>query len=308
MIEWESIAMLLTNKCNIKCEHCLINAGPENKDLFDIYCIDNIINGMNMVGIKVVGITGGEPLVFKKYLKYLCCKFNEFGISSMIATNAFWAPTLQDADNLVGEMKNWGVRKLILSLDEYHQKWIPAQNVFNAVKMAIQHEIRYEVHISALNVEIANKYYNLLMEKSIFNVYVNAIEIVGRAKSLDLKNMSADLRIFSCKKVANPMILLNGDVIACCDLLVAPEYNPDIKSPLYLGNIYRDNLSKILKDASKNPCLILLQKHGPDGILKQLLKTSNNPDIKRVNHEGCKLCYWLLNNEKRAKEVISLLL
>lgn len=309
MFEWGYIAVFFTNKCNINCKHCILNANITNDDVFDtIHNTYNIIDGMTKSGIKLIGISGGEPLLFKEHLKNFCQSFKEAKISSMIATNAFWASTFQEADNTVDEIKNWGVRYLVISFDEYHHEYIPAQNVFNAVKAAIKHKIEYEVHITALNVETVNKYYNLLKDESIFNVCFNAVEIAGRGEHLDIRNRDiTDYKIFSCKKVINPVILLNGDVIACCGLLIAPEYKPSIKSPLYLGNIYVDSLYKILDDASKNRCLILLKKYGPDGISEQLLKKSDYPNIKKINYEGCKLCYCMFNNEERAKEIISLL-
>jgi MoaA/NifB/PqqE/SkfB family radical SAM enzyme len=311
MVEFQSISILFTNKCNIDCEHCLISAGPQNKGLFDISNMDNIINGMNEVGIRVVGITGGEPLLFKRYLKEICFKFKESGIRSMIATNAFWASTYKDADNLVGDMNKWGVRNLQISFDEYHQKRIPPQNVFYAVKAALKHNIRYNVRVSALNFEVANRMYKSLTEMSIHNVSLSPVEIAGKAKNLDLKSIKGvNMSVPSCNLVTNPIVLLNGDVIACCDLLIAPEYNPDIKSPLHLGNIYNDELRDILIKGAKNPYLDLLQIYGPDAMYQKLVKMSSDFDIKEsivkdVNCEGCKLCYWLLNDEKRAKKVLS---
>ncbi len=303
-----SLSILLTDKCNLHCEHCIVRASPTGKRVFDEQYVENIVESMREFGLKHIGITGGEPLLHRELLERICKRFREAGISSFLATNAHWASSPQSAAKLMRELSRCGVARLNLSVDEYHQKGIPIRNVCNAAMAAAEQGIDYEVHISAFDTETARFYLGVLRRMSIRNIYIGAIERAGRAAELDSESPEKmDLQVIECQKVENPIVLLNGKVVACCDLLVAPEYEPKRHSPLCLGNIRNESLRDILHRASNNLCLALLRSYGPDGLWRKLTRINNWLDIEKKPYDGCKLCYWLFDDPQRASAVLSTL-
>jgi len=60
----EKLHIYLTNKCNLHCRHCWVNASPGNNDIIDALDIIECIKQAIPLGLKAIKITGGEPLLF----------------------------------------------------------------------------------------------------------------------------------------------------------------------------------------------------------------------------------------------------
>jgi len=305
----KSLSILLTDKCNLHCGHCIVNAHPRGTQVFDEQYLDNIISGMNFFGLYEVGISGGEPLLKLNLLQRVCSKLQTSKIKSIIATNAFWAKSPAAAYKVLFHLFKYDVTKIILSVDSYHQKQVPLDNIIYAVNAIIEHGRDYEVHISVLDYHSEYYYINELRKNSIQNVFLNPIEEAGRANLLDFQQYekNLDFKLFECLKVENPAILLNGKIVACCDLLVAPEYEPVAESPLCLGDLRLDSVTNIIFKASNNKCLRSLRLFGPDGIWNKLQLSSSYFKSLVKPFEGCKLCYWLFGEPERASKVLKYL-
>ncbi|MGC8491830.1 MAG: radical SAM protein [Syntrophobacteraceae bacterium] len=300
-----SLSILLTDRCNISCDHCIIRAKKSGGLLFDVTYLDNLLEGLLYANIPYLGITGGEPLLYPELLKTICKELQNIGITSIVASNAFWASSYMEATKTVCFLKNVGVKKLIMSVDDYHMKYIPLKNISNAVNASNEYKLEYQIVVSALNISRAVFYHTLLAEMEIDNVYSGAIERAGRAK--DLIGQSYDdveLRLFKCLKVGHPIVLLNCNVVACCDLLVAPEYEPQVDSPLHLGSIKNEPLKDILNRASHSAVLTLIRDNGPDGIFAKLKDTFDRKSNELNPNHGCKLCSWLFAGKERANSVL----
>lgn len=314
-----SVSILLTTRCNLRCAHCLVRAGENGKEeVFTGAFLQNIVAGAVKHNLKFAGISGGEPVLHKSLLQLVCESFKAKKIPIIVATNGYWAFSLRAAKTLIKTMQNWGIIKIILSTDEYHQKWIPLQYVINAAEAAHQCGISAEIHVTAGNKGSVNIYRKLQNERRIrahardahagmcINVYLSPLETAGRARDhLTVDTSCFNLQLFSCLKVENPLILPSGKVVACCDLLAAPEYHPEIGSPLFLGNIHDEEFGTLLNRAEKNTCLSLLKRHGPDGILKMISAKLAENSAEPPGEQGCKLCYWLFGTGERANQTLS---
>ena len=236
-----SFSILLTNKCNLFCDHCIVDACPDGDMMFDYELMENIIEGMMYHDLKFIGISGGEPFLFKKFLKQICYDFKNAGIASIIATNAFWASTYQLAISNLEEMYKIGLRKIILSYDQYHEKYIPIENIHHATKAAKEIGIYFDIFVTAFEINKANYYKKLLSFVSDENIFLTVVEKAGRATTIredDSYNSDLDYSLYKCNKLENPILLFSGKVVACCDLLVSKTYEPEPGSLLCLGNIY----------------------------------------------------------------------
>ncbi len=103
----------LTNKCNLSCSHCYINADPgaARSDELSLGEIKKVIDDLSSMGTPLILLSGGEPLVrgdFWEIAAYIKSK----GMKSALSTNG----TLIDYD-VAARLKECGVEYAGISLD-----------------------------------------------------------------------------------------------------------------------------------------------------------------------------------------------
>ena len=65
MPDINEIVFSYTDKCNIECKHCLVDAGPFNKEKLDLEKAKEVIlDASKIETVKRVSFTGGESLLF----------------------------------------------------------------------------------------------------------------------------------------------------------------------------------------------------------------------------------------------------
>ena len=80
--KFDNLFIELTNQnCNLKCKHCYINFEPYKKikDFISIDIIKQAISDLKNFDIKMIYLTGGEPLLhpdFNAILRYCLKKYN----------------------------------------------------------------------------------------------------------------------------------------------------------------------------------------------------------------------------------------
>jgi radical SAM protein with 4Fe4S-binding SPASM domain len=103
----------LTNRCNLSCSHCYINAHPgaRRKDELSTAEIQVVIDDLAAMGTPLILLSGGEPLMredFWEIAEYIQGK----GMKSALSTNG----TLIDTEVAI-RLKNSGVEYVGVSLD-----------------------------------------------------------------------------------------------------------------------------------------------------------------------------------------------
>lgn len=53
--------ILITDKCNLSCKHCMQNASPKNNSIMDMNLFGKTMNMAKKLGARVINIAGGEP-------------------------------------------------------------------------------------------------------------------------------------------------------------------------------------------------------------------------------------------------------
>jgi len=119
---------IITNyKCSSKCKHCCYASSPEwPDDYMTPSMADEIFSILKSLGCHSVHIGGGEPLLKPdKILDVLqAAKENNVDIE-YIETNASWYRDEASADAVLKDLKKYGVHTLLISIDPYHNEYIP---------------------------------------------------------------------------------------------------------------------------------------------------------------------------------------
>lgn len=79
----EIASLILTDKCNLKCNYCYGNYAPQGHSFLPIEKTKDLIIQLKDIGVRVLELTGGEPLMhpeFKEILELACESFEYISI------------------------------------------------------------------------------------------------------------------------------------------------------------------------------------------------------------------------------------
>jgi radical SAM protein with 4Fe4S-binding SPASM domain len=210
------------------------------------------------LGTKWISITGGEPLLEPELTQTYVKHATELGISTEIVTNGFWAETEKAAIKMIESLKLQGLDILNLSLDDFHQEFIPYQSVKNACMAAKSLGFKFiimttttknnEIKINTIIETLKELKIQVLGGPRIRNPDALLIETpvtpIGRASKLS-EFESLLISEVKCGEVLQDIgVGPDGSVYPCCSALAFKKV---------LGNINKASLESILENAYTDP-------------------------------------------------------
>lgn len=130
-----NLGILLWNKCNAKCSHCAVNSGPDEGTVLSDAQIFKLIDGCFVDSRRPhIGFSGGEAFLYFDRL----CRIVEYAASGgalvSVNSNCAWAIDAGRAVKRLNRLKNLGLSQIVVSTDEFHEKYIPAERVINVIR------------------------------------------------------------------------------------------------------------------------------------------------------------------------------
>ena len=133
-----TINIMPTTACNIRCRHCGLDESI--REAMEDETLEKLLADISKSSIQDVSISGGEPLSeeYKDRLLY-ALRSSEIGKEKEVAvqTNCSWAKSRKRARQMVDSLKSAGVSHLSLSMDTFHQEFVPLKYVANAVNACL---------------------------------------------------------------------------------------------------------------------------------------------------------------------------
>ena len=155
---WRNAGLLLTYKCNAKCEFCYYNCSPEqepalrseakNGGLMPIEMAIEVWQSLKELAgdtapavSKVepkIHITGGEPFLYWGHLEQVLREAKKKGLGrvDMIETNGFWATDEKVVAERLGILDGLGMSRLKISCDPFHQEYVDIEPVRRLARVA----------------------------------------------------------------------------------------------------------------------------------------------------------------------------
>ncbi len=300
------ILLELTLKCTLKCTHCIVDAGMGRTEEMSTERASEWIGEIaENNDIEVIVFTGGEPFLDLKRLKTLLGAANEFNLKVSIVTSCMWAKNYDEAINILSNLHT--IANLSISTDRYHLDFVALEQIEDAIRAALSLNIEVGVFISLENSEddfvqifedhIDNKIFKRI---KIFTQYVH---LTGRAA--DTKHIVETVEIVKfgelknegCKAVYAPIILPDGNVMACCGDAIT---DPQKWEVLSLGNLNKESLSNIYERYNHNYLIHALRLFGPKELAKIIFEEID-PCILEKSYEKnnmCSICSEICTNSK----------
>ncbi len=176
-----------TNRCNLKCDHCLYSSGEDIGEV-PVDILNEMITEFATIGANTVHIGGGEPLTRYEDLKSFVHSSSLAGVKPRLITNGL----LLTEDKLL-ELMDYGLEELLVSLDgteRFHNNFRRNNHAYekavSALKLGLEHNIFTRVN-SVLTSENGEDIKDLLEYTTQLPVSVHAIlclSAMGRGKDI----------------------------------------------------------------------------------------------------------------------------
>lgn len=278
------VSFAISNRCNLKCKHCMVNADScGEKEFFTTEEIKQAFKKIIAAKPENITVTGGEPLVRKDFQEIIMYLRENFDGTIGLMTNA----TLLNRKNV--DVIVSCVNNISISLDGANEETVSlirGANVFKQVldAIALLHEkefndISISMVVTADNDLYVDEFFELC-KKYECKPMLRALSLSGQAeKNKELltkqqldkqrantykgkekeKPLKKDFYACSCDAGATTLTIESNGEIFPCNLFVEPQY--------CLGNISEvDDLEERLQKNPKKFISNCLQEFEPDTI------------------------------------------
>jgi hypothetical protein len=139
---WSRAGLLLTYRCNARCESCYLCCSPERPEEMtaeSALAVWEQLLAASPHGCRV-HLTGGEPFLNWPLLIEICRGARRAGLAPLekVETNAFWADSPATVRDRLRQLDEAGMGKLSISADPYHQQFVPLERARLAAATAVE--------------------------------------------------------------------------------------------------------------------------------------------------------------------------
>lgn len=309
----ETLGLITTFKCPIRCGHCLFECGPSRKEEMKYDDMRKIIGQAYDCRFRQIAFTGGEPFLdFRKLERgiYLADKYH---MDSSAATSCYWASDYCRAIDLLGRLRGAGLNRLSISTDDFHLAYVPFRFVKNAIQAASYLDLKVEIQCVVTAKTVINRSYLIEQLKSekaenptrtkISIMETNVLPLGRALRSIKREELST-----SCEQrlaqpcpfvIRSPAVTPDGLVSACCGFGATNRNGFD--SMFLAGNLQEEGLNKIIERIENDLLFNYLSIDGPYSLMKLLQKEFNFAGSARYG-SICDVCHSL--TDERVREAL----
>jgi len=302
---FQSLAIEITKKCNLRCAHCYLSAGDTVDEELTIDEIKGLIKSAKELGARSVSIGGGEPLMRPDYIAIIKYALSQ-DLMVALGTNG----TL--IDEKIAESLSKLPIKIQISFDgankETHDSIRGKGSYDMAIRgldMLIKRSMCKDIVIAftpmSVNVEDVTKIIEFALGKGIPVIQFPPLSSSGRAKAnWDELRLSDDKRLWFWDFISKRSKELKGklDLLAEC-------FSLDINNP---GNPYRCSIGSQLRIAPNGDvypcqcfhfgaeyCIGNIKEQNLDEIVnsEKLREIIKNCFVRPLKIDSCMECKWI---------------
>ncbi len=296
----DSIAFIMTDRCSAACDMCCFSCTPKGQHLLDKEIMKRYISEAAGIGtVKSVNFSGGEAILFYDQLKECIACASDFGMSSTLVTNGFWAKDYEKGYEMMRALAEAGLRDLSISVDKFHQKYVPVESVRNAIRIA--DELQIMSAITLMDLKDGQSVYDSMeqLRPEIYdkNLIIYPVFPAGKAaetipeEDLVMACSGADAR---CSTDQCITFLYDGSMMMCCS-----QFSRDIPM-VHLGTFGETSLQEALDHFNQNDFIYVMFSDGLSWYWN-LAKELGFP-VRGKYCVSCHLCHELLGSEEFVRQ------
>jgi len=297
------IYLQLGLRCGLRCRHCSVYAGPQRREELPTPVAAAVIRDFaTLPSAKVVVLTGGEPFLDLGRLGTVLSEVAGFPeLRSMVITSAHWATSVSEASNVIQSLPP--ISLLAVSADEYHEEFVPRNNLRHAIVAA--REAGTDVILSIAHHGEEDGYAaglrSFLGEDLWSGIEADIVRVMplGRAKLYGIGGFDSTpvpLPEGACDLAGAPVVVSSGNVVVCCQVDATNEAQRHPKEFYHLGRVPSDSLAVLQERFEQDELMQALRVWGPSGLVSLLRSNGIQPKLGSSYHGICLLCRDLLTN------------
>ncbi|WP_299768972.1 radical SAM protein [uncultured Pseudoteredinibacter sp.] len=295
------LSISVTQRCPLRCSHCIVSCLPSNDISLDIpdAAVQSILDSLPKLSesIKQISFTGGEPFLCKDVMCRISHDAYKHSISCGAVTSAHWATSLEKARKTLEEIPH--LDHITISYDKYHSEYIKLSSVRHAVEAAeaLGKTASIRASIPPNAEESHMNFLNALKFEFEDRVHTQEVLSFGRASDLNIKaNYSNSAPILPCLS-SGPHVTESGNVIPCCSTL---DNKIPISHPLNLGDVSKIPLVNVYQQSNHNVLLNFIRLWGFPQIMEVLSKElpEKYSGMRFVEEGQCSLCATLMHDKE----------
>ena len=248
-----------------------------------------------------ISVTGGEPFLLYDEMLRIIRHASELGLKTECVTNCYWAVNQERAEERLNELVEAGLDVINISVDDFHQRFIPFERVENCYEAAKRLGLKVVIQ------SVYSRGSRLRLEEIIRRLGDGSIRVLGpRPRGKPLYAIAIESGFIPigrgamipreewplgsgpvegpCQVVLRDIsISPDGRLLPCCSALgLLPNAS--------IGSLTEKKLGELLEEAMKMEVFRWLREIGPLGIAK---RTGFNLDSEGYVNR-CHLCYEVL--------------
>lgn len=278
--------MLLTYRCNARCEHCFLSCGPSRNGLVTLDELHKYLE--DAAGAPYIShffLEGGEPFLFPRELLQMVAAIKDRGYYLGLLTNGFWAVSDSAAHAALKPVVEAGLDSLGISTDAWHSSFVPVERAQRAVRIADDLGLDADLMVCAGGPEGADVS-GVLKGLQACGTVVHPSEVVcrGRASTsrLCLTGRHDWQSLTTCPVTFGGRSRVHlgpfGQIHLCQGLLIGRDAR-------------RESLVEIFADfdPEAHPICAALSEGGPAELARLAMRSGFVPEDSYA--DGCKLCF-----------------
>ncbi len=297
----------VTNRCTARCRDCpVVHEGrpPMSLNAGDMIRImeDVIPYGF----LRLVVFTGGEPLLIGDDLKQAIAFAARHGLLTRVVSNAYWATSKEKARATMRDLQGEGLTELNISCDDFHQEFVPLENVRNANDAALEIGLplllAYRRNPEGLiDREYLSKFLGVELKTFVHgeenprnNVLLEGVNIpIKSGQARDCPASADNSWMGPCDSVLTRVIIAPDKRVQICCGIASGSIDE-----LYIGTLYKDgNLIEILRKGNENLVTNWLALEGPSSIQDFVRSKAPWIDLPESYVNRCHACNELFSRD-----------
>lgn len=224
--------LFLTSRCPVGCAHCSVDARPGAPAL-DLDLLGRLLDGLCAVpGLRIVGISGGEPFVERRGLTMAVDRLAAAGRQTVLYTSGVWAGT-DPPPRWIGQVLR-RVSHVVLSTDNQHAAKLPASRFLRAARAVVAAGVGLSVQV--VDLPGARAAARDLLVRALGPSWPDQAELravpllpYGRAAGQPALTRSRrpGISFGRCAVATSPVLRHDGRIVGCCNEQVLTGHGPD---------------------------------------------------------------------------------
>ncbi len=290
------IAFSLTLACPLRCGHCIVEASEEKSGSTVPVATARIyasqMKSLREYGIRTVSFTGGEPTVAPRQLSLLSEAAGNEGMRCGIVTSAYWAKTRRDSARMIESFPS--ISDWDLSIDRYHQEFVPMEYVRNAYAAAVSRgrQVTLRFTFEDPPAEREREILEFISTMGDANFSSQKVRPLGRGAGAPVtKDDSFNPWMKPCL-TQGIVVRYDGSIAPCCLNLIESR-----KHPFEFGNAENRPLEAIHRDFRVSPLLQLMRLIGLGELYRWIHAgglAGNLPET--LPDDACDICALMMND------------